>query len=313
MSVDVGFTSDDVPDQSGKCFLVTGANSGVGFEVTRVLASRGARVLMACRGEAKAQAAMAFIRQETPRADLAFLPLDLGDLASVRRMAEFAAREPRIDVLINNAGVMTAKREVTSQGVELHFGVNHLGCFALTALMLPALSKTPGARVVVTASGLHRRGKAEWSPPETKGMSLYATSKLANVLFAIELDRRLRAAQVPVMSLASHPGFAPSGLGGGNLLHSIVMPFVGLIFNNAAMSAWGTLHAATGRVKSGGYYGPTARNEMRGPSSECTPSALAQDPAVARQLWGLSVKMTGIDPGLAPADEVALRKTAAIN
>jgi NAD(P)-dependent dehydrogenase (short-subunit alcohol dehydrogenase family) len=154
-----GFTEADVPHQSGKCFIVTGAKSGIGFEVSRVLAARGARVLLACRDQAKAEAAMAQIGQLTPGVDLAFLPLDQADLASMRAAAERASKEPRIDVLVNNAGVSMTPLMRTKQGFELQFGVNHLGCFALTALLLPKFAETQGARVVVTSSPSHKSGE----------------------------------------------------------------------------------------------------------------------------------------------------------
>src|SRR5262245_57967536 len=157
-----GFTEADVADQSGKCFIVTGANTGIGFEASRVLAARRARVLLACRDRTRAEAAMARIGRSTPGADLAFLPLDQSDLDSVRAAADAAAKEPRIDALINSAGVVRPPLTRTRQGFELQFGVNHLGCFALTALLLPELAKTAGARVVVTASLAHRRGRIAW-------------------------------------------------------------------------------------------------------------------------------------------------------
>jgi NAD(P)-dependent dehydrogenase (short-subunit alcohol dehydrogenase family) len=300
-----GFTEADVPDQSGKCFIVTGANTGIGFDVSRVLAARGARVLLACRDKAKAEAAMDRIGRKTPGTDLAFLPLDQADLASVRAAAELAAREPRLDVLINNAGVMVPTLKRTAQGFELQFGVNHLGCFALTALLLPKLEETPGSRIVVTSSGLHKGAKIEWQDLDAKksfsGIPRYAASKLANMLFLFELDRRLRAAGAPTIAVGCHPGLVGTGLGSETMLHHIVMPLAGLLLNTPAMGAWAALQAATGRVKPGRYYGPTALRELRGPSRECTPSRQAQDPELAKRLWDASVAMTGIDPGLAPA------------
>ena len=157
-----GFTEADVSDQSGKCFIVTGANTGVGFEAARVLAARGARVLLACRDKAKAEAAMARIGRSTRGADVAFLPLDQADLGSVRACGRAGRAGAALDALINNAGVMRPPLTRTKQGFELQFGVNHLGCFALTALLLPELAKTAGARVVVTASIAHRRGRIAW-------------------------------------------------------------------------------------------------------------------------------------------------------
>lgn len=150
-----GFTQADVPDQSGKCFVVTGANTGIGFETSRVRARRGARVLLACRDRSKAEAAMARIKQESPKADLEFLPLDLADLDSVQRAADLAAEEARIDVLVNNADVLMPPLTRTKQGFELQFGVNYLGTFALTTLLLPKLSERPAG-----PSG----GNFEWGP-----------------------------------------------------------------------------------------------------------------------------------------------------
>ncbi|SNT27465.1 NAD(P)-dependent dehydrogenase, short-chain alcohol dehydrogenase family [Sphingopyxis indica] len=300
-----GFTAADVPDQSGKCLIVTGANSGVGFEVASALAARRARVLLACRDESKARAAMDKIRQRSSGADLAFLPLDLADLASVRKAAEVAAKEPRIDVLINNAGVTVPTRQTTRQGFELLFGVNHLGSFALTALMLPKLRETPGSRIVITSSGQHKGAKIEWDDLNAEKnynwLSRYGASKLANLLFMLELNRRLQAAEMPVTTVGCHPGFARTNFGRASLAGRLAVGVGGLLFNTPAMGAWPTLQAATGNVKPGGYYGPTAFAELRGPSFECTPSDDARNPQLARRLWDVSIEMTGIDPDLAPA------------
>lgn len=301
-----GFTADDVPDQSGKCFLVTGANSGIGFETARALAKRGARVLLACRDRAKAEAAKARIRAEAPQADLAFLPLDQADIESIRGAAALAAKEPRIDALINNAGVTVPTRKLTRQGFELQLGVNHLGSFALTALMLPKLRETTGSRIVITSSGQHKGAKIEWddlnAEKSFRAIPRYGASKLANLLFLFELNRRLQAAQVPVTAVGCHPGFARTNFGRASLAGRIALGVGGLLFNSPAMGAWGTLQAATGDVKPGGYYGPTAFSELRGPSSECIQSNDARDPGLGRRIWDISIAMTGIDPGLALAD-----------
>jgi NAD(P)-dependent dehydrogenase (short-subunit alcohol dehydrogenase family) len=300
-----GFTESDVPDQSGKCFIVTGANTGLGFEASRVLAARGARVLLACRDKEKAEAAMAQIRQTTPEADLAFLPLDQADVASIRTAAELAAKERRIDVLVNNAGVMTPPLMRTKQGFELQFGVNHLGCFALTALLLPKLAETDGARVVVTSSIAHRSAKIDWDDLNAEKtyarMGRYSASKLANALFFFELDRRLRASGSPVTVVGCHPGMAATDLGRYMGPLQILSPLVRLILNSAAMGAWPTLQAATGRVTPGGYYGPTGFGGIRGASGEAPRAGQAEDPDLARRLWDASVAMTGINPGLPPA------------
>lgn len=303
----MGFTASDVPDCEGKCIIVTGANTGIGFEVARVLARRRARVLLACRDEAKAGAAMARIHAEVPGADLAFLPCDQADLGSLRRAAEIVAQEPRIDVLVNNAGVMIPPLLRTADGFELQFGVNHLGCFALTCLLLPKLAETPGARVVVTSSVAHKRAHIDWDDLNAangyNAGQRYSASKLANLLFVQELDRRLRAAHSPVMAVACHPGIAGTDLSRHmSALGRLAWPVLGWVLNSAAQGAWPALQAATApAILPGGYYGPQQLGGARGPSGVARRSAMAQDPALARRLWDVSVAMTGIDPGLAPA------------
>lgn len=304
MSISTGFTEADVPDQSGKCFVVTGANTGVGYEITRVLAQRGARVLLACRDEAKAREAMARIRLSAPRASLDFLPLDFADLGSISAAVERVAREPRLDVLINNAGVMAPPLMRTKQGFELQFGVNHLGCFALTALLLPKLGDTPGSRVVTTSSVAHKGAQFDWDDLDAHNsydrMKRYAASKLANALFFFELDRRLRGAGLPITAVGCHPGIASTNLGRYMGWLQILNPIAGVLLNSADKGAWPALQAATGVVNPGAYYGPIGFRGIRGISGEASRSADAQDPALARRLWDLSVAMTGIDPGLSP-------------
>lgn len=296
-----GFTAQDVPDQTGKCVIVTGANTGIGFAAAKVLATRGARVLLACRDEAKAQAAIARIRADIPGADLAFLPCDQADLASVRRAADIAAQEARIDVLLNNAGVMVPPLLRTAQGFELQFGVNHLGCFALTCLLLPKLAQTPGARVVVTASLAHTRGKIDWDDLNAEksynASQRYGDSKLANLLFAQELDRRLRAAHSPVTAVACHPGIAGTDLARHlPLVGRLAWPVMSLVLNSAEQGAWPALQAATARdVVGGGYYGPQQLGGARGPSGVAKRTARSKDAALARRLWDISVGMTGVD------------------
>jgi NAD(P)-dependent dehydrogenase (short-subunit alcohol dehydrogenase family) len=295
------FTEADVGDQSGKCFLVTGANTGIGFEAARVLAGKGARVLLAARDEAKASAAIARIGG----GDVVHLPLDLADLASVRAAAATAAQEPRLDVVLNNAGVMFPPLSRTAQGFELQWGVNHLGGFALSALLLPKLAETPGSRVVVTASLAHRGGRIAWDDLNAERSysrtQRYSDSKLANMLHFAELDRRLRAAGSPAIALGCHPGVADTELmrhtGGWRVFN----PLFKLFLNTAAMGAWPALQAACDPAAvAGGYYGPTGLGGMRGPSGPASRSAAAQDPAMARKLWDVSVEMTGIDPELPP-------------
>lgn len=301
-----GFTDADVPDLAGKCILVTGANTGIGLATCHVLAARGARVWLGCRDGAKAEAAMMEIRRSTPGADLHFLPLDQADIDSIRVAAALMESEPRLDVLVNNAGVMIPPLTRTQQGFELQFGVNHLGCFALTCLLLPKLAQTEGARVVVTSSIAHLNAHIDWDDLNAEKsynrFPRYAASKLANALFFFELDRRLRAAGSPVMAVGCHPGVAATDLGryGGPL--RFFNPLVKLLLNSAEMGAWPALQAATGEVTPGGYYGSMGFREMRGKSGEAFRTAQARDPVLARRLWDVSVAMTGVDPGLAPVD-----------
>jgi NAD(P)-dependent dehydrogenase (short-subunit alcohol dehydrogenase family) len=263
-------------------------------------------VLLACRDEGRAIGAMARIRAETPGADLGFVPLDQADLASVRAAAEIMKRESRLDVLLNNAGVMTPPLQRTAQGHELQFGVNHLGCFALTGLLLGKLAETPDARVVVTASLAHARGKIDWDDIDAhKGYNRgrrYSDSKLMNLLFALELDRRLRASGSPVTALACHPGVASTDLARHlPAVARVAWPVVGLFLNTAAQGAWPALQAATApNVTPGGYYGPQRLRGAAGKSGLAPCSDDARDPVAARKLWALSVELTGVDPGLPP-------------
>lgn len=297
-----GFTEADLPDQSGKCFIVTGANTGIGFEAARALVAKGARVLLACRDSAKADAAI----RKIGSGDVVHLPLDLADVASVRRAADIASGEKRLDALINNAGVMFPPLTRTAQGFELQFGVNHLGHFALTGLLLPKLAETPGARVVVTASLAHKGGNIQWEDiGAVQGYNRtarYSDSKLANMLHFAELDRRLRAAGSTVSAIGCHPGIAATELMRHAGPFRVFTPLFGLLLNSAAQGAWPALQAACDPgAMPGGYYGPAGIGEMKGPSGPAKRTAAALDPASAQRLWDVSVEMTGIDPGLAPA------------
>jgi NAD(P)-dependent dehydrogenase (short-subunit alcohol dehydrogenase family) len=305
MSNSRGFTEANVPQQTGKSFIVTGANTGVGFEIARVLAERGARVLLGCREQIRALDAIARLKRITPNADLVWLPLDLGDLDSVRTAAEIAAKEPRIDALINNAAIMNPPLTRTKQGFESQFGVNHLGVFALTSLLLPKLAETPESRVVVTSSIAHLKAKIDWDDLNADKSYIkndrYGGSKLANALFFFELDRRLRAAKSPVTAIGVHPGIASTSLGRHMGIVQVVGPIVGLLLNSADKGAWPALLAATGKVKPGGYYGPTGFGGIRGVAGEAKRAPHAEDPALAKRLWDVSSAMTGIDPSLPAA------------
>jgi len=298
------FTAADVPDQTGKTIFITGANTGLGYEAAKTLAGKGARVLIGCRSKDKARQARDKILGEYSAADVAVVELDLSSLASVKKAAAVVAREPRLDVLINNAGIMIPPYELTRDGFESQFGVNHLGPFALTGLLLDKLRATPDARVVSTASIAHKRGKIHFDDINAERgynpMVRYAQSKIANLYFAYELQRRLSAAGATTISVAAHPGIAnteltrymPRAL-------RLLTPLFSTLFNNAAQGAWPTLCAATlPGVQGGDYYGPCKRQETAGPAVKVESNRRSHDLAVARRLWDLSIEMTGVDPGL---------------
>lgn len=299
-----GFRGDDVTDQSGRTFLVTGANTGLGYETTKVLAAHGARVLLGCRSQDKATAAMSKIEREVPGADLAFVPLDQNDLASVQAAAEIVADEPRLDVLVNNAGIMVPPLQYTVDGFESQFGVNHLATFALTSHLLPKLAEQEGSRVVVTSSIAHKSGRIDFDDLRAEqsygAQDRYQQSKLANLLFMFELDRRLRASGSSTIAVGCHPGIASTDLARHMpRLLQFAMPLVTVVFNSPAQGAWPTLMAAVSdEVDGGDYVGPTRRGETAGPAGVAQATRRARDPQMAEDLWDVSVELTGVDPGI---------------
>lgn len=295
-----GFTADDVADQTGRRFLVTGANAGLGFETAKVLAARGAHIVLACRDKDRAAAAMDHIRADTPDAELSFQPLDLADLDHVKDAAAAILGGPRIDVLVNNAGVMIPPRTLTKQGFELQFGVNHLGTFAFTGLIHPHVDD----RIVITASLAHKGGAMDYSDLSASRTyhhwQRYQTSKLANLLFMFELDRRLGAAGRATQAIGCHPGVALTELTRHLPLPLRTMtPLAAPFFNSATQGAWPTLQAATGaHVQGGDYLGPQGLGEVSGRSGPARATRDARDPKLGRELWKRSVELTGVDPGL---------------
>jgi NAD(P)-dependent dehydrogenase (short-subunit alcohol dehydrogenase family) len=293
------WTADDIPSLIGRTFVVTGANSGVGYETTRALAAKGASVILAVRDEAKGTEAIEKLRVEYPDSTLELRYVDLADLDTVR---SFAAGVKRVDVLINNAGVMMPPRTLTKQGYELQFGVNHLGHFALTALLFDALSRGNDARVVTVTSRQHTRGRMHFDDLHgehkySRG-GYYAQSKLANVVFGLEFHRRLRAAGIPIRSILAHPGVAVTNLSssGPTGLMKVAMTLgVRLIAQPADMGALPQLYAATSPdAESGQLIGPDARNEMKGWPTVVEPLEAARDREVAKRLWDVSEQLTGI-------------------
>ncbi|MGE4303254.1 MAG: oxidoreductase [Novosphingobium sp.] len=295
-----GFKAKDVAAQAGKCFLVTGANTGLGFETSKVLAAKGARVLMACRNEDKARKAMERIRMAVPGANLSYVHLDQADIGSVHDCAHrVIADEPRLDVLVNNAGVMFPPLQRTAQGHELQFGVNHLAPFALTGLLLPKLAETTGSRVVITSSLAHKGGNIDWDDLDAhksyKRTQRYSDSKLMNLLHLLELDRRLKGAGSTVTAYACHPGFAKTDLDRHSGFFRVFFPLAGVIFNSAAQGAWPTLQAATAPdAVPGEFYGPQRLGGASGPSGISKRTDMARDPELAQRLWTISEQMTGV-------------------
>jgi len=298
------WTEENVPDQSGRLAIVTGSNTGLGYDNARVLAARGAKVVMAVRDTAKGEEAAARIRTLTPGADVAVHKLDLGSLASVRAAgAELAAAYPRIDLLINNAGVMYPPKSTTADGFELQFGTNHLGHFALTGLLLKNLLPVDDSRVVVVASIAHKiKAKIDfddlhWEKRSYDKVASYGQSKLANLMFAYDLQRRLAAAKSKTIAVAAHPGVAATELSRhvpGYELPGVAWLF-GKVLNTSAVGALATLRAATDpRVKGGQYWGPDGFREMRGYPELATSSEQSRDEAIQERLWKVSEELTGV-------------------
>jgi NAD(P)-dependent dehydrogenase (short-subunit alcohol dehydrogenase family) len=298
------WTETDVPDQTGRLAVVTGSNTGLGYDTARVLAARGATVVMAVRDTAKGESAAARIRGLTPGADVRVHKLDLGSLAAVKdSAADMAAAYPRIDLLINNAGVMYPPKSTTSDGFELQFGTNHLGHFALTAILLPNLLPVDGSRVVVVASIAHNIkaridfDDLQWDKRKYDRVASYGQSKLANLMFAYDLQRRLAAAKAKTIAVAAHPGVAATEL--TRHLPGANLPGVswvsGKLLNSAEMGALPTLRAATDPgVRGGQYYGPDGFRELRGHPVLVDSSKQSKDVAVQERLWKVSEELTGV-------------------
>jgi len=295
------WTKDNILNLHGKIIIITGANSGLGYESSLALAEKGARVIMACRNLVRGQQSLEAIKQAVPAAELELMELDLANLNSIRAFAKlFKSKYDKLDVLINNGGPIIAVRGMTEDGFESHFGINHLGHFALTGLLLDVLLNTPSSRIVTVSSRMHVDGKMEWddlmSERSYDRMAAYRQSKLANMLFALELNRRLEAKGTSIMSVAVHPGLARTSWADNNL--SGFMKIMGKImsitsYQSASMAALPLLYAGTDpNVKSGGFYGP--EHDTKGYPVEVRAGDAAYDEADAKKLWELSEKLTGI-------------------
>lgn len=302
-----GWTAADLPDLSGRVCVVTGGNSGIGLETARELARKGGVVVIACRDAAKAGAAIDEIRSGVPHAALEALPLDLSDLASIRKFAAaLRGRHSRIDVLCNNAGVMAIPYRRTADGFEMQLGTNHLGHFALTGLLLDLLLAAPDARVVTVSSNAHRIGRIDFDDLQGarrySKWRAYAQSKLANLLFAYELARRAEKGGTRLVSVAAHPGYAATNLQGssarmqGSRLAARIFALGNrLVAQSPAMGALPALYAAAAPgVRSGDYYGPAGPGQHWGPPRKVASSARSHDREAAGRLWDVSAALTGV-------------------
>jgi NAD(P)-dependent dehydrogenase (short-subunit alcohol dehydrogenase family) len=299
------WTTKQIPDLTGQLAVVTGANSGIGWHTALELARAGARVILAARSEEKGAQAVRQIQTEVARADVQARLLDLADLASVRAFAASVLTEPRLDLLLNNAGVMAVpERRETKDGFELQFGTNFLGPFALTGLLLPALLRAPHPRVTTVSSGAANMGKKRIDFDDLQSLRVYGPwkaycqSKLADLLFALELGRRARAARLPLLSTAAHPGYARTNLqtsGPGRPQHAIEKLFARFASHDAAQGALPTLRAAvTADSASGDYFAPSRLFQLKGPPVQIPLPRPACNEAAAAQLWQVSEQLTGV-------------------
>jgi NAD(P)-dependent dehydrogenase (short-subunit alcohol dehydrogenase family) len=300
------WTTAKIPSQIGRRALISGANSGIGWHTALELARRGAEVVIAARSMEKAEDAAARIRKIVPAASLVSSVLDLADLSSVRAFAARFANTP-LDLLINNAGVMAIPtRQLTVDGFERQFGTNYLGPFALTALLLPSIKSRPGSRVVIVSSSAASFGKIDFKNLQSERsyrpmFQAYAQSKLADSVFAVELQRRLTAVGSPIICTAAHPGYAVTNLqrsGPGEpapIIRFLESILKSILSHDAATGAWPTLYAAVEpSAKPAGYYGPNGLFQLIGAPVSVAIPKVAQDAGVGKRLWQKSEQLTGV-------------------
>ncbi len=292
------WNAENIPSQKGRVAIITGSSSGIGYETARVLAHKQASVIIAVRNLDKGNKALAKIRQQYPDADLKVMELDVANLAAVKNFTEnFKQNYSHLDLLINNAGVMIPPYTKTVDGFELQFGTNHLGHFALTGQLLSLLLDTKGSRIVNVSSGAHAMGKIDfddlsWEKRSYAPWKAYGDSKLANLYFTYELDRQLKAHNLETLATASHPGWTATEL-------QRETPFMeylnGFFAQNITMGALPTLRAAIEPGLQGAeYFGPKGFMEMRGYPVKVKSNELSQDQAIAKKLWEVSEKLTGV-------------------
>ncbi len=295
------FTAEAIGDLTGKRVVITGANSGLGLQTAVGLARRGAEVILACRSKQRGHDAEQKVRSLTDNERVEMRLLDLASLESVREFA--SGLTGPVDILVNNAGVMATPKATTADGFELQFGTNHLGHFALTGLLLPNLHEAVAPRVVTLSSLAHKRGRIDFddlqSERKYRRWGAYGQSKIANLYFMVELDRRVRAAGWDLISVAAHPGLAGTNLIAGMQTPAVLDVFAGffrLLGQSDAAGALPTLYAATSpEVRGGDYYGPSGPGETRGAPRLVAPAARVLDRDIAVRLWNRSIELTGVD------------------
>ena len=299
------WTADDIPDLTGKIAVVTGANDGIGYESTRELARKGAHVVLTSRNPEKVAGAIQGIKDDIPPAKLSYIHLDLASLKSIRKFAEeFNSSYQSLDILINNAGIMLIPFGLTDDGFENTIGVNHLGHFALTGLLIDKITDTPGSRVVNVSSNAHYRGEMDFDNLLFKNrvgyapMRAYSRSKLANLLFTYELQRRFQNHQTGAMALAAHPGISATGLADHlffNKLTWLIQPAMRIMFQSSAMGALPSLRAADDPEGRGGqYYGPDGPDEKSGFPILVDSNPASKNLVDCEKLWDISQELTGV-------------------
>jgi len=296
------WTVDHIPDLSGKVVIITGANSGLGFESAKVLAQKGANVVLACRNLHKAQKARNLIQEAVPDALIEIILIDLGDLSSIRKFTEkFMGRYQRLDILINNAGLMTGQYQKTKDGFEKHLGTNHLGHFALTGLLFDYHHKTQNSRIVTVSSLTHGLAKMDFTNLLYEGgvgykpMAAYGRLKLANMLFTFELQRRLTRIGSSTIAVAAHPGISTTNMAPYIHFSKIVLPVAKKVLQNPRKGAYSGLRAATDPFAQGDtYFGPRGFMGISGAPVIVNPSSSSRNEDHARKLWEVSERLSGV-------------------
>lgn len=311
------WTEQDMPDMTGKLVVVTGGNSGLGYESVKAFAKKGAEVILASRSKEKGEQARTEILQEVADGTIRVAQLDLGDLDSVRTFAaDLKKKYKKLDVLMNNAGIMMTPYFKTKDGFEGQFGTNHLGHFALTGLLTDLMHDTPGARIINVSSGAHRNGVMDFenlqfeNEKEYSPMKAYGRSKLANLLFTYELQRKLEAANSKCMAVAAHPGVAMTNLARhleGKFLFKLLMPLFKRMAQDQAMGALPQIRASVDPgVKGASYYGPDGKREWKGFPVVVESNEASHNSQDAARLWEESEKLTGVTYSFSKAAAVAV-------